>query len=173
MDISFNCDKCGQHIVIDRAGAGQAVNCPKCGKSLTVPAAVAVPPRIPPIPANSAIPHQSPRPPVVVTTGNDLAGHEITQYLGIVRGIVVRIAGLKSGFSGVLTGLGKLSSGGNIPEWAAVCEAARQEAHSLMLTHASELGADAIIAVRYDATNFGEGSTEILAYGTAVRTKKV
>ena len=151
MDIEFNCSKCGQHIVIDEAGAGEG-------------AAVAEPPKIP---------HQSPRPPVIVTTGNDFAGHEITQYLGIVRGIVVRIAGLKSGLSGVLTGFGKLGSGGNIPEWAAVCEAARQEAHSLMLSHAAQLGADAIIAVRYDATNFGEGSTEILAYGTAVRIKKV
>ena len=101
----------------------------------------------------------------IVTTGNDVAGHEIVHYLGIVRGIVVRSTGLGRGIIGGLRSIG----GGNIPEYVAVCEEARQHAYQLMLTHAAELGADAIIAFRYDATEFMQGSTEVLAYGTAVK----
>jgi uncharacterized protein YbjQ (UPF0145 family) len=63
----------------------------------------------------------------------------------------------------------KSIAGGNIPEYAAVCEEARQHAFELMLHHAKEIDADAIIAFRYDATEFMQGSTEVLAYGTAVK----
>ncbi len=105
---------------------------------------------------------------IIVTTGNDLAGHEITQYLGIVRGIIVRSTGIGRGIVGGLRSLG----GGNIPEYAAVCEEARQAAYDLMLTHATQVGADAVIAFRYDATEFAQGSTEVLAYGTAVKVRK-
>ena len=111
----------------------------------------------------------NPPPLLVVTTGNDVAGHEIVQYLGIVRGIIVRSTGIGRGIVGGLRSLG----GGNIPEYVAVCEEARQHAYQLMITHATELSADAIIAFRYDATEFVQGSTEVLAYGTAVKTKKV
>ena len=104
----------------------------------------------------------------IVTTGNDVAGHEIVHYLGIVRGIVVRSTGIGRGIIGGLRSIG----GGNIPEYVAVCEEARQHAYQLMLTHAAELGADAIIAFRYDATEFMQGSTEVLAYGTAVKLAK-
>ena len=110
----------------------------------------------------------NPPPLTIVTTGNDVAGYEITQYLGIVRGIVVRSAGIGRGILGGLRSIG----GGNIPEYVAVCEEARQHAYQLMLTHAAEVGADAIIAFRYDATEFMQGSTEVLAYGTAVKLKK-
>jgi uncharacterized protein YbjQ (UPF0145 family) len=103
----------------------------------------------------------------MVTTGNDLAGHEILHYLGIVRGIIVRSTGIGRGIVGGLRSLG----GGNIPEYAAVCEEAREHAYQLMITHATEMGADAIIAFRYDATEFIQGSTEVLAYGTAVKVK--
>ena len=106
---------------------------------------------------------------MIVTSGNDVAGHEIAQYLGIVRGIVVRSTGIGRGIVGGLRSIG----GGNIPEYAAVCEEARQHAYQLMLTHATEMGADAVIAFRYDATEFVQGSTEVLAYGTAVKLKKV
>jgi uncharacterized protein YbjQ (UPF0145 family) len=99
----------------------------------------------------------------IVTTGNDVAGHEIVQYLGIVRGIIVRSTGIGRGFLGGLRSIG----GRNIPEYVAVCEEARQHAFRLMLTHAAEVGAEAIIAFRYDATEFNPGSTEVLAYGTA------
>ncbi len=110
----------------------------------------------------------NPPPLIIVTTGNDVAGHEIVQYLGIVRGIVVRSTGIGRGIVGGLRSIG----GGNIPEYAAVCEEARQHAYQLMLTHATEMGADAVIAFRYDATEFTQGSTEVLAYGTAVKLRK-
>ncbi len=106
---------------------------------------------------------------MIVTSGNDVAGHEIVQYLGIVRGIVVRSTGIGRGIVGGLRSIG----GGNIPEYVAVCEEARQHAYQLMLTHATEMGADAVIAFRYDATEFIQGSTEVLAYGTAVKLRKV
>jgi uncharacterized protein YbjQ (UPF0145 family) len=105
---------------------------------------------------------------MVVTTGNDIAGHEIVQYLGIVRGIVVRSTGIARGIVGGIRSI----AGGNIPEYAAVCEEARQHAYDLMVQHAMELGSDAIIAVRYDATEFMQGSTEVLAYGTAVKARE-
>ncbi len=106
---------------------------------------------------------------MIVTTGNDIAGHEIVQYLGIVRGIVVRSTGIARGIVGGLRSIG----GGNIPEYAAVCEEARQQAYELMVQHANELGAEALLAVRYDATEFMQGSTEVLAYGTAVKVRRV
>ncbi len=109
----------------------------------------------------------NPPPLLLVTTGNDVAGREIVQYLGIVRGIVVRSTGIGRGIIGGLRSIG----GGNIPEYVAVCEEARQHAYQLMITHATELGADAIIAFRYDATEFSQGSTEVLAYGTAVKIR--
>lgn len=63
--------------------------------------------------------------------------------------------------------------GGNIPEYVEVCEEARQQAYDLMIEHAKKSGADAIIAVRYDATEFMQGSTEVLAYGTAVKIQRI
>lgn len=102
---------------------------------------------------------------MIVTTGNEVAGHEIDQYLGIVRGIVVRSTGIARGLVGGIRSIG----GGNIPEYAAVCEEARGHAFNLMLQHAREAGADAVIGMRYDATEFIQGSTEVLAYGTAVK----
>jgi len=105
---------------------------------------------------------------MIVTTGNDIARHEIVQYLGIVRGIVVRSTGIARGIVGGIRSI----AGGNIPEYVAVCEEARQHAYDLMVQHAQELGADAIIAVRYDATEFMQGTTEVLAYGTAVKAQQ-
>jgi len=106
--------------------------------------------------------------PIIVTTGNDVAGHEIVQYLGIVRGIIVRSTGIARGLIGGLRSIG----GGNIPEYVAVCEEARQHAYDIMIAHAQQVGADALIAVRYDATEFMQGATEVLAYGTAVKIVK-
>lgn len=102
---------------------------------------------------------------IIVTTGNDVAGYEITAYLAIVRGIVVRATSLGKGIVGSFKALG----GGNIREFTEVCEAARHDAYQQMLMHAAEANADAIIGMRYDATEFGQGSTEVLAYGTAVK----
>jgi uncharacterized protein YbjQ (UPF0145 family) len=102
---------------------------------------------------------------LIVTTGNDVAGHDIVKYLAIVRGIVVRATGFGQGLIGSLKALG----GGNIDEFTEVCEGARHDAFRQMIQHAQEVGADAIIGMRYDATEFTQGTTEVLAYGTAVR----
>jgi uncharacterized protein YbjQ (UPF0145 family) len=102
---------------------------------------------------------------MVVTTGNEIEGHAIAQYLGIVRGIVVRSPNIGQSFLGSL----KQIVGGNIESFANVCEAAREEAYERMVQHAEERGADAVIAMRYDATEFAQGVTEVLAYGTAVK----
>jgi uncharacterized protein YbjQ (UPF0145 family) len=104
---------------------------------------------------------------MIVSTGNDIAGHVVVEYLGIVRGIVVRSTGIARGIAGGLRSI----VGGDIPEYVAVCEEARQRAYDQMLAHARQVGADAIIAFRYDAAEFAQGSTEVLAYGTAVRTR--
>jgi uncharacterized protein YbjQ (UPF0145 family) len=102
---------------------------------------------------------------MIATTGNDVAGHAITSYLGIVRGIVVRSPTIAQGFLGGL----KQVVGGNIESYAKVCEAAREEAFARMVLHAEERDADAVIGMRYDATEFADGVTEVLAYGTAVK----
>jgi uncharacterized protein YbjQ (UPF0145 family) len=102
---------------------------------------------------------------VLVTTGNDLEGHRITKYLGVVRGIVVRAPGIGQGIMGALSSL----VGGNIRPYEEVCEAARVEAFSRMVQHARDLQADGIIGMRYDATEFSQNITEVLAYGTAVK----
>ncbi len=105
---------------------------------------------------------------VIVTTTNDVAGHRVSQYLGIVRGIIVRSPSIGQGFVGAFRSIG----GGNIKEYVEVCEAARHEAFEQMLEHARELGADAVIGTRYDATEFMAGVTEVLVYGTAVRIER-
>jgi uncharacterized protein YbjQ (UPF0145 family) len=102
---------------------------------------------------------------MIVTTGNEIAGHTIASYIGIVRGIVVRSPSIAQGFLGGL----KQMVGGNIESYAKVCEAAREDAYERMVEHAEEKGADAIISMRYDATEFAQGVTEVLAYGTAVK----
>ncbi len=104
---------------------------------------------------------------MIITTGNEVSGYEIAEYLGIVRGIVVRATGIGRGIIGGL----KSIAGGNIEEFTQVCETARIEASNRMLTHAKQIGANAIIGMRYDSTEFSKGSTEVLAYGTAVKLK--
>src|SRR4028118_2104577 len=98
---------------------------------------------------------------MIITTGNDVAGYEIIDYLGIVRGIVVRATGIGRGIVGGI----KSIAGGNIEEFTHVCEKARIEASNRMLAHAKQIGANAIIGMRYDSTEFAKGATEVLAYG--------
>lgn len=102
---------------------------------------------------------------IIVMTGNDIAGRRASEYLGIVRGIVVRAPSIGQELVGALKSIG----GGNVREYAAVCEAARHDAYVQMMQHAEQLGAHAIIGMRYDAAEFMAGVTEVLAYGTAVR----
>jgi uncharacterized protein YbjQ (UPF0145 family) len=105
---------------------------------------------------------------MIVTTGFDVQDRPVGEYLGVVRGIVVRATGIGRGFIGGL----KSIAGGNIEEFSVVCEEARREAFNRMVQHAVEIGADAVIGMRYDATEFGQGgTTEVLAYGTAVKLR--
>lgn len=100
----------------------------------------------------------------MVTTQYELDGFRVTRTLGVVRGIVVRS---RSIFGTIGAGLQTLV-GGNITLLTNLCEKTRQEAFDLMLQHAAELGANAVVAARYDATEVMQGVTEVLAYGTAV-----
>jgi uncharacterized protein YbjQ (UPF0145 family) len=102
---------------------------------------------------------------IIVTTTNEVSGTRITAYLGVVRGLVVRTPNIGASILGGLKSL----LGGNISQYSTVCEAARQQAFDLMVEHAQQAGADAIIGMRYDATEFAQGATEVLAYGTAVK----
>ncbi len=102
--------------------------------------------------------------PQMVTTAFELPGYRVRQSLGIVRGIVVRSRNLFVNIGAVFNAM----VGGNITAWTNLCEATRRDAFEIMVQHATELGANAIIGARYDATELGSGITEVLAYGTAV-----
>ena len=104
-----------------------------------------------------------------VTTGFQIDGYFIAQYMGIVRGIVVRSPNIAQGILGSLNQI----IGGNIEAYTQVCEHARQEAYERMVLHAQQMGAEAVIGMSYDATEFSQGATEVLCYGTAVKLKKI
>lgn len=104
-----------------------------------------------------------------VTTSNELAGYRVTAQLGIVRGITVRSRSVVGNIGAALQTL----VGGNISLFAELCERARADAFDLMLQHAAELGANAVVAMRYDANEIAQGVTEVLAYGTAVVVEPV
>jgi len=101
----------------------------------------------------------------MVTTANDLAGYRVVKNLGLVRGIVVRS---RSIFGQIGAGLQTIL-GGNITLFTELCEKTREDAFELMMQHAAERGANAVIAMRYDANEVMQGVTEVLAYGTAVQ----
>jgi uncharacterized protein YbjQ (UPF0145 family) len=101
---------------------------------------------------------------MLVATTNDLAGHRVVRNLGVVRGIVVRSRSIVGNFGAMIQAL----FGGNITLYTSLCERARADAYELMIVHAQEMGANAIIAMRYDANEVAAGITEVLAYGTAV-----
>jgi uncharacterized protein YbjQ (UPF0145 family) len=107
--------------------------------------------------------------PSMVTTSQELPGYRIVRNYGIVRGIIVRsrslLGSLGAGLQTIL--------GGNITILTELCEKTREEAYELMMQHAAEHGANAIIAMRYDATEIMQGVTEVLAYGTAVQVEKI
>ena len=105
----------------------------------------------------------------MVTCGVDLPGYRIVGNFGIVRGIVVRSRSLIGNLGAALQTIW----GGNITLLTDLCERTREEAFELLLQHASEHGANAVIGMRYDATEVMQGVTEVLAYGTAVRVERV
>jgi len=100
----------------------------------------------------------------MVTTAPELAGFRVVRNLGLVRGITVRSRSVVGNFLGSLQTL----FGGNITIYTELCEQACSETYRDMLLHARQLGANAVIAVRYDATELMTGLTEVLCYGTAV-----
>lgn len=102
--------------------------------------------------------------PQMVTTAFELPGYRIRQSLGVVRGIVVRSRNLFVNIGAAFHSM----VGGNITAWTNLCESTRKDAFEIMIQHATELGANAIIGARYDATEVSSGATEVLAYGTAV-----
>jgi uncharacterized protein YbjQ (UPF0145 family) len=102
--------------------------------------------------------------PHLVTTAFDLPGHRIVKNLGVVRGIVVRSRSIVGNIGAAIQTL----FGGNITLYTDLCERARADAYDLMLEHAAERGANALIGMRYDANEVAAGVTEVLAYGTAV-----
>ena len=104
----------------------------------------------------------------MVTTAFTLDGYRITRNLGLVRGIIVRS---RSILGTIGAGLQTLV-GGNITLLTNLCEQTREHAFDLMLQHAAELGANAVIGMRYDATEVMQGVTEVLAYGTAVYVER-
>ena len=100
----------------------------------------------------------------LVTTALELPGYTVVRNYGVVRGIIVRsrsvVGSIGAGFQTLF--------GGNISIFTSLAERSRQDAYELMIQHAMQLGANALIAVRYDATEMAQGVTEVLAYGTAV-----
>jgi len=99
-----------------------------------------------------------------VTTAFELPGYRVTRNLGVVRGIIVRSRSIVGTIGAGLQTI----VGGNISLFSNLCEQTRSDAFELMIQHASELGANAIIGCSYDATEIMNGVTEVLAYGTAV-----
>ena len=100
----------------------------------------------------------------MVTTAFELPNFRVVQNLGVVRGIVVRSRNV---FATIGAGLQTLV-GGNITVFTTLCEQTRNDAFDIMIQHATEIGANAIIGARYDTTELAQGVTEVLAYGTAV-----
>lgn len=104
-----------------------------------------------------------------ITTTFDFQGYRIVEYKGLVRGIIVRSPTIAQGIVGGLKNI----IGGRIGAYTEMCEQTRQQAYETMVAHAAELGANAIVGVRYDASEVVNSSTEVLCYGTAVVIVKV
>jgi uncharacterized protein YbjQ (UPF0145 family) len=102
--------------------------------------------------------------PAMTTTTFELEGYRVARGLGVVRGITVRSRSIFGTIGGALQTL----AGGNITLFTELCEKTRGEAFAMMLAHADHLGANAVVGIRYDATEVMDGVTEVLCYGTAV-----
>jgi uncharacterized protein YbjQ (UPF0145 family) len=105
----------------------------------------------------------------MVTSGLDLPGYRIVRNFGIVRGIIVRSRSVIGNLGAALQTI----VGGNITILTNLCEKTREDAYELMLVHAAQHGANAVVSMRYDATEVMQGVTEVLAYGTAVQVEKI
>jgi len=107
--------------------------------------------------------------PALVTTALDLPGYRVVRSLGLIRGIVVRSRSVVGSIGASLQTL----IGGDITLYTSLCERAREDAYERMVEHARERGANAVLAMRYDANEVMAGVTEVLAYGTAVVVERV
>jgi uncharacterized protein YbjQ (UPF0145 family) len=105
----------------------------------------------------------------MTTTAFTIDGFRVTKNLGLVRGIVVRSRSIVGSFGAFLQTI----VGGNITIYTQLCEKTRAQAYDVMMAHAAELGANAVVGVRYDATEVMSGVTEVLCYGTAVKVEPV
>ena len=105
----------------------------------------------------------------MVTTTFELPNYRVIQTLGVVRGIVVRSRNILATIGASLQTI----VGGNITVWTKLCEDTRADAFEIMIQHATEIGANAVIGARYDTTEISTGVTEVLAYGTAVIVEPV
>lgn len=101
----------------------------------------------------------------LTSTAFEIPGYRVVKSFGVVRGIVVRSRSIVGNIGASIQSL----FGGNITLYTSLCERARDDAFQQMLQHAGQLGANAVIGVRYDATEIGAGITEVLCYGTAVQ----
>jgi len=101
---------------------------------------------------------------IMVTTTFNFDGYKVTKHLGVVRGITVRSRSVVGSFGASVQQI----FGGNISIYTELCEQARMEAFELMMQHAQQIGANAVIGMRYDANEISDGVAEVLAYGTAV-----
>jgi uncharacterized protein YbjQ (UPF0145 family) len=107
--------------------------------------------------------------PALITTGLEIPGHRIVRNFGLVRGIVVRSRNAFAMAGATLQTL----IGGDITIFTELCEKTRQDSYAMMALHAAQLGANGVIAVRYDAEELMRGVTEVLAYGTAVFLERI
>src|SRR6266705_1248024 len=105
----------------------------------------------------------------LTTTTFELPGYRVVKSFGVVRGIVVRSRSIVGNIGANIQSI----FGGNISIYTELCERTREDAFNQMLSHAGALGANAVIGVRYDATEIGTGITEVLCYGTAVAVQAV
>lgn len=105
----------------------------------------------------------------MTTTAFTLDGYSVVQNLGVVRGITVRSRSIFGTIGGSLQTL----LGGNITLFTELCEKTRAEAFEMMVNHAEELGANAVVGIRYDATELMQGVSEVLCYGTAVALQPI
>jgi uncharacterized protein YbjQ (UPF0145 family) len=106
---------------------------------------------------------------MLVVTMNELPGYRVVRVIGLVKGITVRSRSIVGNFGAAIQAL----FGGNISIFTKLAEQARAEAHDFMVTHAHQGGANAVIAMRYDANEIQAGITEVIAYGTAVVVEPV
>jgi uncharacterized protein YbjQ (UPF0145 family) len=106
---------------------------------------------------------------MLIVTTNDVPGHRIARVFGLVRGITVRSRSVIGNIGGAVQSL----FGGSLSVYTNLAETARQEALDLMVRHAEQSGANAVIAMRYEANDIMDGITEVLAYGTAVEVEKL